>query len=318
MTTTLGFDKPLYILAFDHRDLILAKSVPEHMLDVLTEEQKSEIELVRSELLEAKHVIYAGFETAIAAGVPKDKAVVLVDELFAAAVLGKAAAQNYLTACPAEKSNQQEFTFEYGDDFAKHIAAIHPTFCKVKVSYNPEGNQELNRRQAARLKQLSDYLHEESDSYFMLHLLVPAERAQIKELKGDMQAYHEAVRPRLKIEAIQQLQDAQVEPDVWGVEGLETREDCEKVVLALRRGGRDKVGCLIVGGGASEQKVREWLRNAAEVPGFIGFAAGQKIFTDPLIRWASRKITKQAAATEIGQRYRGFVNIFEKELSRVY
>lgn len=313
MTASLGYDKPLYVLSFDHRDLILAKSVPEHMLDVLTAEQRSEIELVRSELLLAKHVVYAGFEAALAAGVAKDKAVVLVDELFGAAVLGKAAAQNYLTACPVEKSNQQEFTFEYGDDFAKHIEAIRPTFCKVKVRYNPEGNQDLNRRQAARLKQLSDYLHEQSQSHFMLHLLVPAEREQIRELKGDEQVYHEEVRPRLKIEAIQQLQDAEIEPDVWGVEGLETREDCEKVVLAARRGGRDKVGCLILGGGASKEKVHGWLRNAAGVPGFIGFAAGRKIFTDPLTRWTSRKITKQDAATEIGQRYREFVNIFEKD-----
>ena len=205
MTATLGFDKPLYILAFDHRDLILAKSVPDHMLDMLTEEQRSEIELARSELLYAKHVVYAGFEAALAVGVTKDKAAILVDEQFGAAILGKAAAQSYMTACPAEKSAQEEFTFEYGDDFAKHIETFRPTFCKVKVRYNPEGNQDLNRRQAARLKQLSDYLHGESHSLFMLHLLVPAEREQIKELKKfygldlDSSASHrlkETKRPR--------------------------------------------------------------------------------------------------------------------------
>lgn len=314
MSANLGFDKPLYILAFDHRDLILAKSVPENMLDMLTAEQRSEIELARSELLYAKHVVYAGFEAALAAGVAKDKAGILVDEQFGSAVLGNAAAQNYLIACPAEKSSQEEFTFEYGDDFAKHIEAIRPTFCKVKVRYNPEGNQDLNRRQAAHLKQLSDYLHEEeSYSHFMLHLLIPAEREQIRELKGDKQAYHEEVRPRLKIEAIQQLQDAQVEPDVWGVEGLERREDCEQVVLAARRGGRDKVGCLILSGGSDQEKVRAWMQTAAGVPGFIGFAAGRNIFSDPLTRWAARKITAQAAAAEIGERFRELVNIFERD-----
>lgn len=313
MSSSLGFDKPLYILAFDHRDLILAKSVPDHLLDMLTAEQRSEIELARSEYLDAKHVVYAGFEAALAAGVTKDKAGILVDEQFGAAVLAKAAAHNYLIACPAEKSGQQEFEFEYGEDFAKHIETIHPTFCKVLVRYNPEGDRDLNRRQSARLKQLSDYLHSESRSLFLLELMVPPERAQLKDLKGDTNAYRAEIRPRLKMEAMQQLQNAQVEPDVWGVEGLESREDCEKVAAAARDSGRDKVSCIMVCEGRDHKKVSESLKTAAGVPGFIGFAAGRTIFSDPLTRWAARKSTIQAAATEIGQSYCELVNIFEKD-----
>jgi 5-dehydro-2-deoxygluconokinase len=310
MTASLGFDKPLYILSFDHRDLLLAMSGSEGML---TAEQTAAIALARSEIALAKHVVYDGFEAALAAGVPKDKAGILVDEQFGAAILGEAAAQGYVTACPAEKSGQEEFDFEYGEDFAKHIEAFHPTFCKVQVRYNPEGNQDLNRRQSARLKRLSDYLHGESRSLFMLELLLPPEKAQLKELKGDKKAYDVEIRPRLMVEAIQQLQDAQVEPDVWRIEGLDCREDCERVVVAARYSGRDKVGCIILGGGADQKKVREWLKTAAGVPGFIGFAVGRTIFSDPLGRWLARKITTQAAAAEIGQRYREFVNIFERD-----
>jgi myo-inositol catabolism protein IolC len=310
MTASLGFDKPLYILSFDHRDLLLAMSGSEGML---TAEQTAAIALARSEIALAKHVVYDGFEAALAAGVPKDKAGILVDEQFGAAILGEAAAQGYVTACPAEKSGQEEFDFEYGEDFAKHIETFHPTFCKVQVRYNPEGNQDLNRRQSARLKRLSDYLHGESRSLFMLELLLPPEKAQLKKLKGDKKAYDVEIRPRLMVEAIQQLQDAQVEPDVWRIEGLDGREDCEKVVVAARYSGRDKVGCIILGGGADQKKVREWLKTAAGVPGFIGFAVGRTIFSDPLGRWLSRKTTTQAAAAEIGQRYREFVNIFERD-----
>jgi 5-dehydro-2-deoxygluconokinase len=280
---------------------------------MLTAEHTAAIALARSEIALAKHVVYDGFEAALAAGVPKDKAGILVDEQFGAAILGEAAAQGYVTACPAEKSGQEEFDFEYGEDFAKHIETFHPTFCKVQVRYNPEGNQDLNRRQSARLKRLSDYLHGESRSLFMLELLLPPEKAQLKKLKGDKKAYDVEVRPRLMVEAIQQLQDAQVEPDVWRIEGLDCREDCEKVVVAARYSGRDKVGCIILGGGADQTKVREWLKTAAGVPGFIGFAVGRTIFSDPLGRWLARKTTTQAAAAEIGQRYREFVNIFEKD-----
>lgn len=279
---------------------------------MLTAEQRAEIELARSELLLAKHVVYRGFEAALAAGVTKDNAGMLVDERFGADILAKAKAQGYMIACPAEKSGQEEFDFEYGEDFAKHIETFHPTFCKVQVRFNPEGDQALNRRPSARLKRLSDYLHGESQSLFMLELVLPPEKAQLKELKGDRQTYDQEIRPRLKLEAIQQLQDAQVEPDVWAVEGLDSREDCEKVVAAARRNGRDKVSCIILGQGKDQQRASECLTTAAGVSGFIGFTVGRAIFSDPLTRWAARKITIQAAAAEIGQRYREFVNIFDQ------
>src|SRR5262249_17264977 len=156
-----------------------------------------------------------------------------------------------------------EFDFEYGADFAKHVEAIQPTFCKVLVRYNPEGDTALNQRQTARLKQLSDYLHGKSQSGFMFELLVPAEKAQLDRIRGDKQAYDVEIRPPLMVQAIQQLQDAGVEPDVWKIEGLDRREDCEQVVAAARRGGRDKVGCIILGRGEDDKRVHEWLTTAA-------------------------------------------------------
>src|SRR4029450_4632316 len=133
--------------------------------------------------------IYDGFQAAVSAGVPRDKAGILVDEQFGAAILRDAAKQGYSIACPAEKSGQDEFDFEYGEDFAKHIEAFHPTFCKVLVRYNPEGERGLNQRQAARLKRLSDYLHAKGRSLFMFEMLVPAEEGQLKQVQGDKHAY---------------------------------------------------------------------------------------------------------------------------------
>ena len=265
-----------------------------------------------AEIAAAKQVIYDGFKAALAAGVPKDKAGILVDEQFGAAILRDAAAHGYATACPAEKSGQDEFDFEYGEDFAAHIEAFDPTFCKVLVRYNPEGDRALNRRQSARLKRLSDYLHRKSRSLFMFELLVPAEKAQLERLGGDKKAYDLELRPRLMVQAIQQLQDAGVEADVWKIEGLDRREDCEKMVAAARRGGRTKVGCIILGRGEDDRKVHEWLQTAAPVPGFIGFAVGRTAFWEPLVGWRDKKTTREAAVDEIARRYRDFVDIFEK------
>ena len=114
------------------------------------------------------------------------------------------------------------------------------------------------------------------------------------------------------IQTIRELQDAQVEPDVWKIEGLDRREDCEKVVAAVRGGGRDRVGCIVLGRGEDDNKVREWLITAAGVPGFIGFAVGRTAFWDPCISWRSKKLTREEAVAEIARRYCGFVDIFEK------
>ena len=85
-------------------------------------------------------------------------------------------------------------------------------------------------------------------------------------------------------------------------------------MTAARRGGRDNVGCIILGRGEDDEKVREWLATASGVPGFIGFAVGRTCFWDPLVGWRAKKITRADAVAEIARRYRGFVNIFEKAL----
>jgi len=300
--TNIGFDKPLYILPFDHRGSFQTKMFG--WKGALTAEQTAEIAA-------AKQVIYDGFKVAIQDGVPEKKAGILVDEQFGSAILRDAAAHGYTTACSVEKSGQDEFDFEYGEDFAKHIEAFRPTFSKVLVRYNPEAGRDLNARQSARLKRLSDYLHGKSSSLFMFELLVPAEKSQLDRLNGDKKAYDLKLRPQLMAQAIEELQDAGVEPDVWKIEGLDRREDCERIVATARRGGRDKVGCIILGRGEDDRKVHEWLRAAAAVPGFIGFAVGRTSFWDPLVAFRAGKITREDAVNDIVRRYREFVNTFE-------
>jgi myo-inositol catabolism protein IolC len=300
---TRGFNQPLYVLPFDHRG-----SFETGMFGwkgALNPEQTAQI-------AEAKQAIYDGFKAAVAAGVQKQNAAILVDEQFGAAILRDAKADGFTIACPVEKSGQDEFDFEYGEDFPNHIEAFQPTFCKVLVRYNPEGNQALNRKQTDRLKRLSQYLHSESRSLFMFELLVPAEKAQLEKVRGDKRAYDLEIRPRLMVQTIEELQDAHVEPDVWKVEGLDRREDCERIVAAARYGGRNKVGCIVLGRGEDDKKVREWLTVAATVPGFIGFAVGRTDFWEPLVGWRAKKTTREAAVNEIARRYREFVDIFEK------
>ena len=298
---TIGYGKPLYVLPFDHR-----ATFSKNMFGwqgPLNREQTAEIAA-------AKQVIYDGFKAAVERGVSKDRAGILVDEQFGAAILRDARKQGFITACPAEKSGQEEFDFEYGPDFPRHIEQFDPTFCKVLVRYNPGSDQAMNRRQAARLRQLSEYLHAGGRLY-MFELLVPPEPAQLKQLNNDRKAYDLQLRPGLMVQAIHELQDAGVEPDVWKIEGIDRKEDCQRVVSAARRAGRDKVGCIILGRGEDDQKVQEWLKTAAQVPGFIGFAVGRTTFWKPLVNYRAQKISREAAVAQIAASYHEWVDVFE-------
>jgi myo-inositol catabolism protein IolC len=299
---TLGYNKPLYILPFDHRGSFQTGMFG--WKGSLSPAQTAQIAA-------AKQVIYDGFKAAIAAGVAKERAGILVDEQFGAAILQDAAKHGYHTAAPAEKSGQDEFDFEYGDDFAQHIETFNLTFCKVLVRYNPEADKDMNARQTRRLRQLSESLHH-TDHKFMFELLVPATPEQLQQVGGDRKRYDLERRPTLMVRAIRALQEAGVEPDIWKIEGLDRREDCVQVVETARRDGRGDVGCIVLGRGEDEAHVHTWLTTAAGVPGFIGFAVGRTTFWDPLIAWREQKSSREAAGAEIARRYRQWVDVFAK------
>jgi myo-inositol catabolism protein IolC len=299
---TIGYDRPLYVLPFDHRG-----TFQKNMFGWSGEIDREQT----AKIAAMKQVIYDGFKAALSGGVSKDQAGILVDEQFGADILHDAAKHGYSTACPAEKSGQDEFDFEYGDEFPRHIEAFKPTFCKVLVRFNPDGEAAMNARQVRRLKQLSDYLHKSSSSKFMFELLVPATPEQLQKVGGNKKEYDHKLRPDLMVRAIRGLQDAGIEPDVWKIEGIDQPADCVKVVAAAHHGGRDHVGSIILGRGEDDTKVRQWLKTAAAVPGFIGFAVGRTSFWGPLTEWKDGRLAREDAVAEIARRYREWVDIFE-------
>jgi myo-inositol catabolism protein IolC len=297
----LGYDQPLYILPFDHRHSYGAEIFG--FKEPLTTEQTAVV-------AHSKQVIYEGYLAAVASGVRTDHSGILVDEEFGTDILRDARRNGYQFALTTEKSGQNEFDFEYGDEFAKHIERFDPTFVKVLVRYNTAGDQVGNRRQAARLKRISEYLHTHR-RLFMFELLVPAEPSQLSELGGSKQAYDEQMRPDLMVQAIKELQDYDVEPDIWKIEGLDRHPDCVAVVEAARRDGRDRVGCIVLGRGEDEKKVIQWLSTAATVPGFIGFAVGRSTFLDAIVDLQHKKITREQAVAQIAGRFEEWIKVFE-------
>ncbi len=296
-----GYTKPLYILPFDHRASYISGLFG--WKEPLNAEQTAA-------MAASKGVIYEGFKKAVATNVPKEAVGILVDEQFGISILRDAANHGYITAVSVEKSGQDEFDFAYGDDFAQHIEAVNPTFAKVLVRYNPEGDSAMNRRQAQRLKRLSDYL-QQSRRLFMFELLVPAEPIQLEHVDNDKNAYDLHLRPALMIRTIQELQDAGIEPDVWKIEGLDRREDCEKIVETARRNGRDPVGLIVLGRGADRDHVVHWLQTAASVPGFIGFAVGRTSFWQSVVDFEAKHVSADEAAAQIAKNFEEWIHVFE-------
>jgi myo-inositol catabolism protein IolC len=301
---TLGYDGKLYILAFDHRG-----SFQKKMFGIDGEPTPEQTETIS----DAKHLIFEGMLKAVDAGVDAGSTGVLVDEQFGSPknIPGGAKERGLLLAMPVEKSGQNEFDFQYGDDFGAHIEQFDPDFSKVLVRYNPDGDGEMNRRQAERLKRLSGWLHDH-DRKFLFELLVPGEDAQLEQVGGDTDRYDAELRPELMRRAIVDLQDAGVEADIWKIEGIDTQEDCDLIAQTARRDGRDGVVCVVLGRGADDAKVDHWLRQGAPVEGYAGFAIGRTIWWDALKGFLDGNIERDDAAQQVADNYLRFVQVYDE------
>jgi myo-inositol catabolism protein IolC len=300
----LGYSGKLYILAFDHRG-----SFQKKMFGIEGDPTPQQTD----EIADAKLLIYEGLEKATEQGVDPHATGCLVDEQFGEppGVPQKAKDAGLLLAMPVEKSGQDEFDFDYGDDFGAHIEKFDPDFSKVLVRYNPEGDAGMNERQTERLKRLADWLHER-DRKFLFELLVPAEDHQLEKVGGDADRYDAELRPELMRRTITEFQDAGVEADIWKIEGIDTQEDCERIAETCRRDGRDGVICVVLGRGANDDKVDHWLRQGAPVEGYAGFAIGRTIWWDALKGFKDGDLERDAATSQIAEKYLRFVQVYRE------
>jgi myo-inositol catabolism protein IolC len=296
----LGYDQQLFLLAFDHRRPHLAK-----LFGVADDPGAEETARIRA----AKAVVFEGFTRALEAGAPPGAAGILVDEQFGTEVARTALANGWTCAMPVERSGASSFDFEYGPDFARHIEDFDPTFAKVLVRYNVDGSAADNARSLEGLTTLSTWLREH-DRKLLCELIVPAAPTQLECVDGDVRRYDTELRPALMRRAMSELQDAGIEADLWKIEGIDRREDCEMVAGQARAGGRDGVGCIVLGSGANTEQVEHWLRTSADVPGYVGFAIGRTLWWDQLTGYLDGSLTRDDAASRIAASYRRAIDVY--------
>jgi myo-inositol catabolism protein IolC len=301
----LGYEGKLYILAFDHRG-----SFQKKMFGIEGDPTPEQAETIS----DAKRLIFEGMLEAVNRGAEAGATGVLVDEQFGSDIPQRASEHGLKLAMPVEKSGQNEFDFDYGEDFAKHIENFPTDFSKVLVRYNSDDpDTAMNERQLGRLKQLADWLHS-TGRKFLFELLVPATDDQLASVDGDTDRYDAELRPELMRRAIEDIQNAGIEVDVWKIEGVDEQSDAAMLAEQARSGpGREGVTCVLLGRGASTEKVEQWLREAAPVDGFIGFAIGRSIWWDALKGFLADELDRETAATQIAENYLHFVRVYEQQ-----
>ena len=297
-----GYSQDLYILAFDHRGTITK--------GLLGVEGREPTHDEANKVSEMKKIIFDGFLKANEYGITGGDPAILVDETFGLEVQQKAKEMNIKFAAPVEKSGQKVFDFEYGDQFGEKINEVGADFVKILVRWNPDDEEEIRETQGNRIKELSDWLTE-NDKKFLLEFLVPATEEQLASVENDQARYDSEIRPKLAVKVVEEMRERGADPDIWKIEGLDTSEDCEKVAQAIRTGDREGVIAVVLGRGASDEKVNEWLRAGSSVEGYKGFAIGRSIFWDALKGFHEGEKSREEAVEEIAQSYLGFLSVYQ-------
>ena len=297
-----GYSQDLYILAFDHRGTITK--------GLLGVEGREPTQDEANKVSEMKEIIFDGFLKANEYGITGGDPAILVDETFGLEVQQKAKEMNIKFAAPVEKSGQKVFDFEYGDQFGEKINEVGADFVKILVRWNPDDEEEIRETQGNRIKELSDWLTE-NDKKFLLEFLVPATEEQLASVENDQARYDSEIRPKLAVKVVEEMRERGADPDIWKIEGLDTSEDCEKVAHAIRTGNREDVIAVVLGRGASDEKVNEWLRAGSSVEGYKGFAIGRSIFWDALKGFHEGEKSREEAVEEIAQSYLGFLSVYQ-------
>ncbi len=292
--------RSLYMLPFDHRGSF-QKMILGHR-DPLSNAE-------REILIHFKGIIFAGFKLVAEKRGIEDLGI-LVDEEFGEEIHREARRIGVRNALSIERSGQPEFDFEY-EDWKDHIRNIQPYYAKALVRV--VGGSD-NSVQNQRLAELARFCADEGYHFLLEPLIFPSD-ADLKSVGGDKKRFDQELRPRRFAEAVAEFHSAGVHPDVWKIEGTDTKAAMDICSDAVFDGGKPNTEIIILGRGESAEKVADWLKAGAQSRGVTGFAVGRTIFADALKDRHDEKITDEQAAEEIARLYEHFIDIYESARS---
>jgi myo-inositol catabolism protein IolC len=296
----------LFLLAMDHRDSLLRD-----LYKIAGKPTDEQIRLVSH----GKKLVFNGLMAAIAGGLDAAAVGILVDELYGAQVARSAKEAHLDLAMPIERSGEKIFALQYGDvdgsDWLEHLSDFEPDQVKVLVRANPSDSPSDLKTQFDRLALVSSAL-KESGRVFLIELLVPASHEQLASVNGNALRYDTELRPELTRQLIGAMQEANIEPLYWKVEGLETAVAAAAIVKTARQGGRGEVQLIVLGRDAPRDRLDHWLRVAAPIEGFIGFAIGRSVWEQPLAEQLAGNLSEHEMIVNVAANFAHFVDVFTR------
>jgi myo-inositol catabolism protein IolC len=299
-TTELTPVPILLILAFDHR-----RSVERDLYSMTAPNPQIAARIAADKLLVYQALLDAAPQ--LPRGV---QAGILIDEEYGASVAELASKTEgaISLAMPIEASGQDWLEFAYGTDWRRHADFFATDHAKVLVRDNPGFTAHRREAQARRLAEISEWAKESGRS-LLIELLVPPTTAEESRAERLSDNYDDDKRPADAIAVIEYLQAHGVEPTVWKLEGLNRHDDAVALASTVCRGGRD-ARCIVLGRHATEQNIDRWIRVAAPVPGWTGFAIGRTIWWDPLHAHLHRRATTNETRHRIRDAYLDFAQYY--------
>lgn len=276
-------DQPIAVLAFDHRERAFSSVRPAGMS--------------HDEIRSAKELIYEAFRAALAQGLGPVRPGILVDERFGVAVARHALDHDVMVTMPVERADERVFTFEYGEEYAEHLRALRPHWVKALVHHLPTDPEPDKRLQLQRLRELSDFLVEESLP-FMFELIVGEGEPDDNGIPG--------VDVEVLRASMAEIQDAGIRVSAWKVQGLASQQEAE-IIARQARESEHPAPCVVLGAGAPVTVIEHWLDVASATEGFSGFAIGRSIWGEPVTQWLDGKLSRESAIADIAATYRSHV-----------
>jgi myo-inositol catabolism protein IolC len=299
-TQSVITDEPLlFILAVDQRS-----SLERDLYGLTTATSEASARISEDKLL-----VYQALLDAVPDLPPGVQPGILIDEQYGASVAELASRSGGVInlSMPIEASGQEWFEFAYGEDWTRHAEYFATDHAKVLVRDNPDFDPDRRAEQAGRLSEVSRWAAANARA-LIVELLVPAADDENRTTGGGSQ-FDDNQRPADTVAAMEYLQDHGVEPAIWKVEGLDEHDAAVSIVATARREGR-KARCILLGRHAPHDAVDRWIRVAAPIPGFTGFAIGRTIWWDALHSHLHHRATAKETRRRIRVSYLEFVNYY--------
>jgi len=247
--------------------------------------------------------------------VPKSEAAVWTDSDLGESILLRARGMNLNTMMSVERARVAEFRFEDALGFSERMSNLDVTYAAARVPYNPGEESMVNEAQQRKLRRLSEIARSSSPG-LTLELIMRPTQAQLDQ-SGSVEAWDTDVRPSLIVQAIHELQDAGVEPDLWALRGINNTAAMATATAQAQVDDR-KVGVLFTLGEGSpgEMELDQDLINlAARTPGCRGIVFGPAIYADHLRAYNDEEIDRDEASVRIAERYNAAYTSYAAALS---